>query len=226
MHDAEGRTDVRACAETKPLAIDEELRLSFEHIERIDVVVVAVRIGPFETGLELELDQSELISADLDRCDSVFTHESFAFAGREEDRLRSGSATTRRSIDAVEAAGLAAIALLQIPREATVRRVEVQEPCTRRAPEPVDDLRRSAGARSRRQQLLVVVDEHRKPALEDVERIHVLPVEMRIRSGASIGKERLRDADLIEVRLDDDPSAEERLALAGSVHDSWHLGRV
>jgi ethanolamine utilization protein EutN len=163
VHGAKRRTDVRACAETKPLVVDEELGLSFEHIERVDVVVVGVRVGPFEAGLELKLDQGELISADLDRRDSVFAHEPFAFAGREEDCLRSGSATTRGSIDAVEAAGLAAIALLQIPSEATVRRVEVQEPRTRRAPESVDDLRRSADARSRRQQLLVIVDEHRKP---------------------------------------------------------------
>jgi hypothetical protein len=88
------------------------------------------------------------------------------------------------------------------------------------------DLRWSADARAWRQHLLLVVDQDREAALEDVERIRVLPVEVRIRSGAGIGEKRLGNAELVEVRLDDDPSAEERLALAGSVHDSWHFGRV
>ena len=94
------------------------------------------------------------------------------------------------------------------------------------APEPVHDLRRSADARTRGQHLLLVVDQDRKPALEDVERIRVLPVEVRIRSGASVRKKRLGDAELVEVRLDHDPPAEERLALAGSVDDAWHCERV
>jgi hypothetical protein len=84
----------------------------------------------------------------------------------------------------------------------------------------------STGKRSRGQHLLLVVDQDSKPTLEDVERIHVLSVKVRIRSRASVREERLGDAELVEVRLDDDPSAEERLALAGSVHDSWHCGRV
>ena len=88
------------------------------------------------------------------------------------------------------------------------------------------DLRWSADACARRQHLLFVVDQDREPALENVERIRVLPVEVRVRSGASIREERLGDAELVEVGLDDDPSAEERFALAGSVHDSWHFGRV
>ena len=88
------------------------------------------------------------------------------------------------------------------------------------------DFRWSADARAPGQHLLLVVDQDRKPAFEDVERIRVLPVEVRIRSGASVWEERLSDAELAEVRLDHDPSAEERLALAGSVHDSWHCERV
>jgi hypothetical protein len=54
----------------------------------------------------------------------------------------------------------------------------------------------------------------------------MLPVEVRNRSGAGVREKRLGDADLVEVRLDDDSSAEERLALAGPVHDSWHRFRV
>jgi hypothetical protein len=226
MHNAERCGDERAGSEAKPLVLDEKLGLSFEHVERIDVVVVGVRVGSFETRVELELDEGELVPSDLDRRDPVLAHETFAFAGKKEDGFGSRAAAPRWSVDAVETAGLTAIALLQIPCEATVRRVEVQEARTGSAPEAMDDLPRSAHARARGQHLLLVVDQDSEPALEDVERIRVLPVEVRIRSLASIREERLRDAELVEVRLDHDPSAEERLALAGSVHDSWHCERV
>jgi hypothetical protein len=226
VHDADRCSDVRADSEAKPFVLDEKLGLSFEHVERIDVVVVGVLVGPFEAGLELELGQRELVATDLDRRDSVLAHETFAFAGKKKDGFGSRAATAWRGVDAVEATGLTAIALLQIPCEATARCMEVQEPRTRSAPEPMHDLRWSADARARRQQLLLVVDQDRELALEDVERIGVLPVEVRIRSRASVREVRLRDAELVEVRLDDDSSAEERLALAGSVHDSWHCERV
>jgi hypothetical protein len=90
----------------------------------------------------------------------------------------------------------------------------------------MDDLLGSADARARRQHLLLVVDQDREVALEDIERIRVVPVKVRIRSDAGVREKRLGDAQLVEVRLDDDPSVEERFALAGSVHDSWHVRRV
>jgi hypothetical protein len=104
--------------------------------------------------------------------------------------------------------------------------MEVEESRPRPAPEPVHDFRWSANVRARGEHLLLVVDQNREAALEDVKRIRVLPVEVRIRSWAGVREKRLGDADLAEIRLDDDPSAEKRLALAGSVHDSWHFGRV
>jgi hypothetical protein len=226
VHNAERCGDERAGSEAKPLVLDEKLGLSFEHVERIDVVVVGVRVGSFETGVELELDEGELVPSGLDRRDPVLAHETFAFAGKKEDGFGSRAAAPRRSVDAVEAAGLTAIPSLEIPCEPPVRRVEVEEPRTRSAPESMHDLRWSADARAGRQHFLLVVDQDREPTLEDVERIRVLSVEMRIRSGASVREKRLGDAELVEVRLDHDPSAEERLALAGSVHDSWHCERV
>src|SRR5207247_4824104 len=110
--------------------------------------VVAVRIGPCETGVELDRHERELAPSDLDRCDTVLAQKTFAFAGKKEDSFASRAAAARRSVDAVETAGLAAIAFLQISCEATVRRVEVQELRTRSAPEPMHDLRWSADARA------------------------------------------------------------------------------
>ena len=163
MHDADRRSDVRAGSEAKTLLADEKLGLAFENVERVDMIVMCVRVGPFEAGLELELDQRELLTPDLDRRDSVLAFETFAFSGREEDGLRTGEATARWSVDAVEAAGLAAIPSLQIRCETPVRRVEVQESRARRAPEAVDDLPGNRDAGARRQQLLLVVDKDSSP---------------------------------------------------------------
>jgi hypothetical protein len=190
------------------------------------VIVVGVRIRPYEAGLELELDQRQLVDSNLDRGDAVRALEPFAVAGRKEDRLRPRSAAARRSVDAVEAAGLTAVTLPQVLGEAAPGRVEVEKTRARRAPEPVHDLLGSADERARRQQLLLVVDEHREPALDDVERIHVQTMEVGGRSVAGIREERFRDAQLLEVGLDHDPAAEQRLALARPVHHASHLGRV
>ncbi len=75
----------------------------------------------------------------------------------------------------------------------------------------------------------LVADEKLGLSFEHVERVDVIVVgvvEMRIRSRASVREERLGDAELVEVRLDDDPPLEERFALAGPVHDTCHLERV
>jgi hypothetical protein len=63
--------------------------------------------------------------------------------------------------------------------------------------------------------VLLVVDEERQLALEHVERVGVLPVQVRVGAGAGVGEERLGDRELGQRRLEHDPAAEERLALAG-----------
>ena len=88
------------------------------------------------------------------------------------------------------------------------------------------DLWRGGDKRSRGQDLLLVVDQDCESALEDVERIQMLPVEVRLRAGAGVQEQRLGDAELVEVGLDHDPSVEERLALAGPVHDACHPRRL
>jgi hypothetical protein len=48
------------------------------------------------------------------------------------------------------------------------------------------------------------------------------PVEVRLGSRPRAVEPRLRDAELLEGGLDENPSAEHGLALAGSVHDPRH----
>ena len=58
--------DERAGTETERFAADEELGLAVEHVEGVDVVVVAVWVRSHEARLELELDQGDLFAPDLD----------------------------------------------------------------------------------------------------------------------------------------------------------------
>ena len=109
---------------------------------------------------------------------------------------------------------LAAVSGAKVLGEAAVGRVEVEEPRRRRAAEAVDDLGRRADARARAEQVLLVVHEHRELALEDVERVGVLPVEVRLRPGPRVREPGLGDAEVVEARLDRDPPAEEGVALA------------
>jgi hypothetical protein len=90
----------------------------------------------------------------------------------------------------------------------------------------VHDFRRRRDERAGVEQLLVVVDEHGHTALEHVERVHVPAVKMRIGAVARVRNVRLGDRELLEARLEHDPAAEERLALAGTEHDRVHCSRV
>ena len=104
--------------------------------------------------------------------------------------------------------------------------MEVEEDRRRRAPEAVHDLRRRADERTRLELLLLVVDEHREPALEHVERVRVPAVEVRVGAVARVREVRLRDAQLLERRFQHDPPAEERLTLTGSQQNACHRARV
>lgn len=90
----------------------------------------------------------------------------------------------------------------------------------------MDDACGSANARARDERVLLVLDEKRELSRQDIERVRMLPVEMRARSRPSVVELRFRDGELFEVRLEHDPAAEERLARAGSVNDPCHFARV
>jgi hypothetical protein len=104
--------------------------------------------------------------------------------------------------------------------------MEVEEPSARSAAESVHHVWWSTDAPFLREQLFLIVYEDRETALEDVERVRMLSVEVRARSRPRVGKERLRDGELVEACFDHDPTAEERFAFAGSEHDAIHRVRV
>src|SRR6185437_8974940 len=140
MDGSDRRGDERAGAETERFAADKELGLAVEHVEGVDVIVVAVRVRSHEARLELELDQGELFAPDLDGRNPRSPLEPFPVARPEEDGVGSRGAASGRRIEAVEASRLSAISCLQISCESAVRSVEVEEASGRRGPEAVDDL--------------------------------------------------------------------------------------
>src|SRR6266542_4029247 len=127
MDDPDRRRDERAGAEAQLLVAEQELRLAFEHVERIDVVVVAVRVGARKAGLKFELDERELVTADLDRRNAIVRLEPFALSGAEEDRAGRRRAGAGWHVDAVETARLAAVPRAQMIGEIAVGRVEVEK---------------------------------------------------------------------------------------------------
>ena len=143
------------------------------------MVVVAVKPRPSKGRLELELDQRQFLATGLDRRDPVVRPQRLALALPEEDGSRCRQATSGLGVEAVEATRFAAIKHPQVLREAAVRCVEVEEAGGGEAPESVHHAgwRRDGCTRSER--VLLVVHEKRQLALEHVERISVLAVDVR-----------------------------------------------
>src|SRR5205807_7739916 len=127
--------------------------------------------------------------------------QTLACAGTKEDRVGRRRSSAGRNIDAVEAAGLAQVPRAQVLGKTAVRRVEVEEAGARRASESVDDFRRRANGGVRLEQLFIVSDENCEATLQDVERIRVLPVVVRLGSVARIRNQRLGNGELVELGL-------------------------
>ena len=120
VREAERRGDERARSEAHGLVSQQELRFALEDVERVDVVVVGVRIRSLEAGLELELDEADLIPRALDRRHACGSLEPLPTAGAEEDRICRRRSGARSGVDAVEAALLATVARAQVVRETRV----------------------------------------------------------------------------------------------------------
>ena len=99
--------------------------------------------------------------------------------------------------------------LTQVLREPRIRRVEVEEAGRHRASEPVHEAGRRADGAAGADEMLLVADADRELALEHVERVGVLAVEVEIGSGPRRREPRLGHRQLLEPGLEHDPAAEE-----------------
>src|SRR5438105_2571667 len=82
--DVRRHREERAGAGVMPLAALEELDLALEHVERVGVVRVGVRIDALEVRPERELEHFEVRQL---REDTVPIRRPFALAGSREERL-------------------------------------------------------------------------------------------------------------------------------------------
>ena len=90
----------------------------------------------------------------------------------------------------------------------------------------MDDARRSTHARVWAEPVLDIVDEERDLAFQDIERIGVPPMQVRVRAWPSAHELRFRHAKLLEIRLDHDPATEDCVTPTCPVNDPGHCRRV
>ncbi len=137
----------RGCDErSRAAGAVEELDLAVEDEERVDVIVVRVRVDAFEARLERQLDRRQVRQLGLDEVRAVATREPFARSGRGDDRRVLRLPAVLGRVEAVEPGVHAA----QVVGEAAARRVEVEEAGPLRAVvvEAVDDVGRHGDERA------------------------------------------------------------------------------
>ena len=187
------------------------------------MVGVAVRVRALVGGLELELDQAEIVGSDLDRGDAVVRAQRLALAGVEEHGAGVGEPVARRAASTLsKPPGSPRSSSRRCSANRASGRVEVEEAGRHRAPEPVHEAGRRADGAAWADEVLLVADADRQLALEHVERVGVLTVEVEIGPRPRGREPRLGHRQLLEPGLEHDPAAEERLAFAGAVVDAVH----
>src|SRR5215212_10249370 len=215
VDDMRRRGHVGAFADAHRFTVHQELDLAVEHEERVDLVVVRVRVDAFPALVERHLEHRELCRLRPDHVLDQFALQPLA-------TVRPGDDRTRRPVRLVHVdtvpgdRDVVVDAPTDVLDEAAVRCVDVEvvRAVAPRA-EPMDDPGRHRDSRPRpRAQRLGAVEEL-EFALEDVERIDVLLVEVGAGTLEVRTDPHLVDRDLRPLELHDDPVAEP-LALAGS----------
>src|SRR6476619_8004312 len=85
----------RARAAAVPVAVEEELDLALEHVERVNVVGVGVRVDALEVRPERELECLQLRQVGQDAVPALA--DPLAFAGPDEERLLRHATGSRRT---------------------------------------------------------------------------------------------------------------------------------
>jgi hypothetical protein len=165
------------------LVSDEELDRSLEYVEGVGVVLVSVRVDALEGRQERHVDRGQLrqVADDSQRARLVPDYLSRVRVG--EDGVRERPAPVGRRLVLVEARILATADLVT---EAAGRGVEVEKGGGRatRVAEGVDDVgrRRGESTRWRADRLPLRAEPQLELALEDVERVRVVVVNVRVRA--------------------------------------------
>jgi hypothetical protein len=185
------------------LVSDPELDLAFEHVEAVRVVAVDVRVDAFEAGTEGHLDRAQLRKVAKDPVRTRLVLERFRVGRGRENRLLERPPSVRRRVVLVETGF--ALAAHDVP-EARRRRVDVEEDRggIARVPERVHHVRRRGRERprSRAHRLLLGPERELDLALEHVERVRVVVVDVRL--GAFLARLVAEPRDDQGLELDED----------------------
>jgi hypothetical protein len=170
----------RAGACVPRAVIGVELDLALQHVERVHVVVVGVGVNALELRQERQLEHGELLEVGLDQERAGVVLDAFALAGAAEHPVV--AAAVGRRLELVEGVAPAADVVAETHRG----RMEVEEDRGRvtSVPKRVDDVGRSGRKRSRQpgDRFQVGPELELDFAFQNVERIRVLPVDVRVGS--------------------------------------------
>ena len=150
------RGEERAWAGPPHLIADEKVRLALEDEESVDEVVMGMRVDALEFGREGHLEERQLRQLGLDQMRSGLALDAFSLAGSQEDRVPERPPAVLGRIELIEV--LVAAPSQDVRRRRGERAGTAGQPRHVR-PEPEVDL-----------------------ALEDVERVGVLPVDVGLRA--------------------------------------------
>jgi hypothetical protein len=158
----------------------EELDLTLQHVERVDVVVMGVRVDALELRQERQFEHGELLQIGFDQEAAGVVLDELALTGAAQDCVVEWAPAVGRRLELVEVRAAAA----DVIAEAHRRRVQVEEERGRvaRVPKRVDDVGRSRGNRSRGSgdRLKLRPERELELALQHVEGIGVQPVDVRV----------------------------------------------
>jgi len=219
VHDVGRGRDEGSWAGDARLVPDEELDLPLEDVEAVRVVGVGMRVDALEGRAEGHVDRGQLWEVAEDPVRARFVLVRLCIAGGGEDGVRERTSSVRRRVVLIEAALPAAA---QDVAEAGGRRVDVEKDRGRvaRVAKGVDDVGRRGGEGSgqRAHGLLLGAQRELDLALEHVERVRVVVVDVRV--GALLARLVAEPGDDERLEVGENPECplgpvRSRLALAG-----------
>ena len=215
-----GCSEKRARDGPPNIVADHEVGFTGEYVEGVDVILVRVRIDTFEVRAEGHLDDRELGQLGLDAVEGGLVFERLACARELNDGFFEGPASVFGRVELIE---MLVATTAENVAEAHARRVDVEEDRRRaaRVPEGVHDIWRSGykGLWPALDSGDLGAESEVDLAFEGIERVRVLPVDVRIRPFLARLIAEPRDDQLFE--LAEDPQRPlgaigGRLAVAGA----------
>ena len=173
-----GRGDERARSREARRVADAEFDLPFEHVKRVDLGGVRVRVDALELGQEGHLERRELRKVTEDPMRAGVGAEGLGRVGLGENGIRERPSAVARRVVLVEVGVLAA----DVVAEAARGRVEIEQDPSRvaRIAEGVHDVGRRCGeaAGNRAHRLELRAERHFDLALENVEGVRVVEMDV------------------------------------------------